>query len=538
MKKLLLFIGLLFTLHNLWSADGSTNESLTSTGAYQINISAEEDIVQNRVANHVRETITYTVGSSGANFTSLTNANGLFNAINTGGAISGDIIVNIISDLTESGDIALNKWTETGAGNYTMLIQPSGNVVRKITGNGTNTNADLIKLNGAERVTIDGTANKYLTIKGNSAFVSMRSSVIYLFNANSCKILNCDISANASYVAGIYGIWVNGSNNEISKNKIHDLVRPNAGDVMGMYFEGGGSGTLISNNMINLFMPYNCNLKGIHFFNASNFKIYNNTVYLSGTSTDSDTGPFNLSAAFNVYNGTDFDMQNNIFYNVRTNASGGISKHYAVRYTTASPIAVSDYNLYYSAINTIGKYADKPVCTTLQEWQNATTGIGLDVHSQSSVIEFENVATGDLSMKRVPANATILNTGVALNGIADDFFGAARPQYSGFDIGAHELPDVSDIDNLDLPTENILAQNYPNPFNPSTLISYQLPLAGFVKLAVYNAKGELMKTLVKGMQSVGNHSVNFDGTGMNSGVYFYKLETPSGVMVKKMIMEK
>ena len=59
-----------------------------------------------------------------------------------------------------------------------------------------------------------------------------------------------------------------------------------------------------------------------------------------------------------------------------------------------------------------------------------------------------------------------------------------------------------------------------------------------VKLAVYNAKGQLVKTLFNGMQKAGIHSVEFDGSGMNSGVYFYKLTTPEKSYVNKMVLTK
>jgi len=89
-----------------------------------------------------------------------------------------------------------------------------------------------------------------------------------------------------------------------------------------------------------------------------------------------------------------------------------------------------------------------------------------------------------------------------------------------------------------LPTETILAQNYPNPFNPITAINYELRIADKVKLTIFNAKGEVVKTLVNGMQNAGRYSVNFDGAGFNSGVYFYKLEADGKNMVKRMLMVK
>lgn len=84
-----------------------------------------------------------------------------------------------------------------------------------------------------------------------------------------------------------------------------------------------------------------------------------------------------------------------------------------------------------------------------------------------------------------------------------------------------------------------LAQNYPNPFNPSTLISYRLPDDGFVNLKIYDVLGQEVKTLVNGFQQAGVHTIKFDASGLNSGVYFYKMEAGKNFSsVKKMILQK
>lgn len=80
--------------------------------------------------------------------------------------------------------------------------------------------------------------------------------------------------------------------------------------------------------------------------------------------------------------------------------------------------------------------------------------------------------------------------------------------------------------------------NYPNPFNPVTSINYELQSGNYTKLTVYNSKGELVKTLLDGVQAVGKYSVNFDGAGLNSGVYFYKLTTPEKSITQKMLLCK
>ena len=83
-----------------------------------------------------------------------------------------------------------------------------------------------------------------------------------------------------------------------------------------------------------------------------------------------------------------------------------------------------------------------------------------------------------------------------------------------------------------------LAQNYPNPFNPSTVISYNLKQAGPVKLQVYNSLGQQVATLANGTQSAGIHKVTFNAAGLNSGLYFYKLQAGNFTQIKKMMLIK
>jgi len=84
----------------------------------------------------------------------------------------------------------------------------------------------------------------------------------------------------------------------------------------------------------------------------------------------------------------------------------------------------------------------------------------------------------------------------------------------------------------------ILAYNYPNPFNNSTTINYTLPQNGFTRLEILNSKGELVKTLNSAMQEAGSHQVTFDATGLNSGIYFYRLNCNGMATVNKMLLVK
>lgn len=82
----------------------------------------------------------------------------------------------------------------------------------------------------------------------------------------------------------------------------------------------------------------------------------------------------------------------------------------------------------------------------------------------------------------------------------------------------------------------ILEQNYPNPFNPTTKIKYQIPEAGFISLIVYDILGREVATLVNEEKPTGSYDIEFDGSGLSSGVYFYKLQTGNFSSIKKMIL--
>lgn len=84
----------------------------------------------------------------------------------------------------------------------------------------------------------------------------------------------------------------------------------------------------------------------------------------------------------------------------------------------------------------------------------------------------------------------------------------------------------------------VLSQNHPNPFNPSTIISYELPVRGYVSLKVYDMLGKEVATLVNGEQAPGVKQVEFNASHLSSGIYFYALRSGNFVETKKMLMVK
>ena len=83
-----------------------------------------------------------------------------------------------------------------------------------------------------------------------------------------------------------------------------------------------------------------------------------------------------------------------------------------------------------------------------------------------------------------------------------------------------------------------LNQNYPNPFNPTTTISYSIPRSSFVTLKVYDILGNEVAALVNGDKAAGNYRIEFNGSKLASGVYFYRLTAGNKTDVKKLLLTK
>jgi len=92
--------------------------------------------------------------------------------------------------------------------------------------------------------------------------------------------------------------------------------------------------------------------------------------------------------------------------------------------------------------------------------------------------------------------------------------------------------------NSATPEKYSLSQNYPNPFNPSTKISFGIPRSGYTTLKIYDALGKEVTSLVNSELQSGSYEVEFNAENLNSGIYFYKLQTDGFTETKKMVLVK
>jgi hypothetical protein len=108
--------------------------------------------------------------------------------------------------------------------------------------------------------------------------------------------------------------------------------------------------------------------------------------------------------------------------------------------------------------------------------------------------------------------------------------------------GVYRRP-LAEVNGIKPITEQItahysLSQNYPNPFNPSTAIEFDIPKASLTKLIIYDLLGKEVNVLVNEELKAGIYKINFDGSNLSSGVYFYKLIASEFTLTKKMVLVK
>jgi hypothetical protein len=91
---------------------------------------------------------------------------------------------------------------------------------------------------------------------------------------------------------------------------------------------------------------------------------------------------------------------------------------------------------------------------------------------------------------------------------------------------------------VEKPKKFEVAQNYPNPFNPATKIAFNIPENGNVRITIFNAIGQTVRTLTNEYLEAGLHTVELDSKGLESGLYFYKIEASGFSEVRKMMLVK
>lgn len=97
---------------------------------------------------------------------------------------------------------------------------------------------------------------------------------------------------------------------------------------------------------------------------------------------------------------------------------------------------------------------------------------------------------------------------------------------------------LDNSERKEIPSEFSLSQNYPNPFNPSTRIHYSLNQSSRISIKVFDLTGKEVANLVNEYKLPGVYSVNFDGSKLSSGIYYYQMKAEDFVQSRKFVVIK
>ena len=201
-----------------------------------------------------------------------------------------------------------------------------------------------------------------------------------------------------------------------------------------------------------------------------------------------------------------------------------------------------DYNDYYVAPpnNYIGKWINT-YASTIEEWKLLSNR---DPNSVCASVNF--VSDNDLHLTGGSIGDPQL-VGTPIAGIQFDFDGDERDPILPYK-GADEADSPVTLEELTIIPLNVsLSQNYPNPFNPSTKIKFEIPdqsvLGGWndnllVTLKVYDVLGNEVTTLINEEKPAGEYEIEFNGSNLPSGIYFYQIKAGSFTQTKKMVLLK
>jgi len=178
-------------------------------------------------------------------------------------------------------------------------------------------------------------------------------------------------------------------------------------------------------------------------------------------------------------------------------------------------------------------------------WTSRSTGIQVGLNGLHFVNQDQGWVVGGAGTLYSTTNAGLnwiteqSQTGQDLNSIHSfDGLNAWAVGNIGVIITNYTPPTNVDNENNIVPNSLLLKQNYPNPFNPSTTIKFSVPERSNTIIKVYNTVGSEVATLLNEVKQPGNYEVDFNGTDLSSGAYFYSVQTDNFREVKKMILLK
>ncbi|MGH7740585.1 MAG: beta strand repeat-containing protein, partial [Candidatus Eiseniibacteriota bacterium] len=228
-------------------------------------------------------------------YPSLTKAGGFFAAVNST-PVSGNITVIVNGDVTnEDGTNKLNQWVEEGAGSYTLTIQPDAATLRTLSGAIIAANTPMLDMNGADRVTIDGSfsgGGQYLMLRNSGTASTVQPTIQFNNTATNDAVRNCIVENNTSNAARgdvVIGAVGANANIQITGNELRGSTGGTIGNPTNLIVgnNAGNSAITISNNNL-----HNFNFSAVNFGGWSNSSnLVGSNITISGNSAYGTASP-------------------------------------------------------------------------------------------------------------------------------------------------------------------------------------------------------------------------------------------------------
>lgn len=274
----------------------------------------------------------------------------------------------------------------------------------------------------------------------------------------------------------------------------------------------------------------------------SDLDIYNNLIIRTNVPISwwrDSSNPFsnNSYKNINVYYNTIFGTFGYESFHLDTNTSGIFTPVNCNFKNNIICLGKYPLNVYQHYITTSSHY---------QYWQidyncfiNGNIPVGIQHNISGPPLFVDSMNINIDTNFRIKLNSNCRHTAIPINGINRDYWKVIRDSTLPC-IGFHEYGGVSGIGFIgkEYPESYNLTQNFPNPFNNSSKFRFEIAKLSDVKIVVYDVLGREVQSLVNEKLQPGTYEVSFDGSMLNSGVYFYRLTTDGFSETKKMILMK
>lgn len=342
------------------------------------------------------------------------------------------------------------------------------------------------------------------------------------FTANSGNNWSTQTSGTNSNLTSIYMVntttgWIVGDNGTILKTTTGGLSVPTAPVL-----------TAPANNSSNISTTPTFTWNAVN--GAASYKILISTVSNFGIITDS------AIVTTNSYTIAPGKLQNASAYFWKVNASNAVgTSAYSTTFNFSTTLTPPPTPTLVSPANGAAGQSLTPALV----WQSLTgiTSFHIEVSTLSNfaLITDSGTVAGSATQYMVPAGK--LSVGLTY------FWRVRATNASG--TGSYTSPwsfstllTGINLISSEIPKEFKLFGNYPNPFNPTTKIKFNIPEAGFASLKIYNASGKLVSEVFNNNFAAGSYEVEWQGSSLASGVYFYRFESASFSDTKRMMLIK